>query len=1297
MRASDCSIAVGTLNQYLLFGPQQTEHNASHRPPGRDHLDLDAADIDRQAVQQAQRRFLRRAERVRPPFGLAVRPQAEELFDRLVAGDGPSTIVCDGPAGMGKSTVAGEVIDMAAARGWPILPFRMDEVEADDRTAEAVGRRLNLPACPATLISRVADGSPALLVVDQLDAVSTYSGRIPDVFEAVDEMLETLAYSPNVKVVLIARTIDVEKDPRLTSLVGQEGVVERFSLGLLDDHAVRTVLEAGGTPPQTLGAETLALLRTPLHLAVFCRLTTSARTTAYGSLQELYDQYTDETRREAERTLSHEAWPTITHRLVEEMSRRETVTVPYALLDRFARTDLAVLVSGGTLLHTDNRIGFFHETYFDYLFARSFVLMGKDLHDFLAASGQALFRRAQTRQVLEHLRSTDRESLRHTSVRLLESDVVRPHLRFVVFAVLEQLNATSEDWAALEPRAWAEDATAARLRGLLALPAWFEAADTGNWEKWLAHPDLAPLVFQQLAECTEHHPARVVELLKPYRDADGPWRQRLLDWVSTRPSAFSLDLALTFIDRGDFDDEPNGVAGTGWRFWNLFEHLAERDAPNAIRLLGAFLARGLQRAATAGHGDPFESGHLSLSPGSHVGAVAETAKAAPAAILEHVLPFVIAVAKASRAAHADKSALRPRWAHPPSHINRELDEALYSAVHDALRALAKESPSSLTEAMRLLAASSGRALSFLACRTYTVWNRPDEALAWLTNDIGRLRIGWLDSPCWASRELIAEATRGCGEPALRRLVHLLIRHFPSWERHPENREAFGRTQYVLLSGVVEERRSTEVVNRLGELERKFEGHPPIGPQPVEAHFVGSPVPRSAGEHMTDAQWLRALRKYDEERIDWRRDPPTGGATELASLLRVLSKEQPERFARLACSFDASIPPPAFSAVINGVAGKVDVSTLLDLCVHARRLVGPSVGRDVCSAIWTAASDVAGNPAAIRLLESYVRDPHPAFESALTDAGSGQYYYDGDLLTAGMNSTRGEAALAIGSLLRATDTAVRDLLPMLSRLAHDPIMAVRACAAEAVTALMRHAPGAALDLAEVLFTDAPVDIHGAQTVHTLLTWSLLHDTERFAPELTRALAAPAPAGRHAGVAWAVLAMRGRLLPCLPANPADLTPAARQGAAEAAASDPAYGASLLGEMFHDGEVAVRKAAAHSMHDVASLPPGIADDLIGTFLSSPAFSESPETLARALARSTLRLPSQAIEACRALAAFSEQGSKEGRRGYIVIQRYLIDVVLRLYRQGNPVIRAQCLDIIDDLYRMDAHGLNNALSGER
>ena len=51
--------------------------------------------------------------------------------------------------------------------------------------------------------------------------------------------------------------------------------------------------------------------------------------------------------------------------------------------------------------------------------------------------------------------------------------------------------------------------------------------------------------------------------------------------------------------------------------------------------------------------------------------------------------------------------------------------------------------------------------------------------------------------------------------------------------------------------------------------------------------------------MTDDQWLRAIRKYDSERLYHHRldDGFRGGATELARDLGARVKDAPERFAR----------------------------------------------------------------------------------------------------------------------------------------------------------------------------------------------------------------------------------------------------------------------------------------------------------------------------------------------------------------------------------------------------------------
>lgn len=119
------------------------------------------------------------------------------------------------------------------------------------------------------LLAGVADEAPALLVIDQLDAVSTYNGRMSDAYEAVEDVLAQLVIAPNVKVLLVARTVDIDNDRRLSRLVADPARAVRFPLSVLDLEQVRAVLSANGTDPDSLGLVTLELLRTPLHLSIF--------------------------------------------------------------------------------------------------------------------------------------------------------------------------------------------------------------------------------------------------------------------------------------------------------------------------------------------------------------------------------------------------------------------------------------------------------------------------------------------------------------------------------------------------------------------------------------------------------------------------------------------------------------------------------------------------------------------------------------------------------------------------------------------------------------------------------------------------------------------------------------------------------------------------------------------------------------------------------------------------------------------------------------------------------------------
>src|SRR5262249_8111636 len=152
-----------------------------------------------------------------------------------------------------------------------------------------------------------------------------------------------------------------------------------------------------------------------------------------------------------------------------------------------------------------------------------------------------------------------------------------------------------------------------------------------------------------------------------------------------------------------------------------------------------------------------------------------------------------------------------------------------------------------------------------------------------------------------------------------------------WERRRQ--PSFGITQYRLLGAIDESRRAPRVVKRLQELHRKFGDKGLASPQGLEGGMVESPIAADAVRKMTDAQWRRAIAKYAtgyrEARLRGDRDFLKGGASELAHELEGVTKEDPERFARLALSLTDDVNPAYLDAILRGI-GAAPIPVGIDL-------------------------------------------------------------------------------------------------------------------------------------------------------------------------------------------------------------------------------------------------------------------------------------------------------------------------------------------------------------------------------
>jgi hypothetical protein len=228
---------------------------------------------------------------------------------------------------------------------------------------------------------------------------------MPDAYEAVDEVLNQARLLGNVRVILAVRSIDLEEDPRLRRLAGEN--VPTIKVGELDPDEVRTYLAGIGVTASTLDAATLRLLRLPIHLYVFSELDPAMRSAPYGTLASLYGAFTRAFRARLERGGYSDDWTEVSGALVERMNADEALAVPLAALDNARPLYVEALISANVLIVTEGRVSLFHETYFDYLFAKSFSPRDQALVEWFATSGQGLFRRSQLRQLLHCLRGNE--------------------------------------------------------------------------------------------------------------------------------------------------------------------------------------------------------------------------------------------------------------------------------------------------------------------------------------------------------------------------------------------------------------------------------------------------------------------------------------------------------------------------------------------------------------------------------------------------------------------------------------------------------------------------------------------------------------------------------------------------------------------------------------------------------------------------------------------------------------------------------------------------------------------------
>ncbi|MBQ9669960.1 MAG: ATP-binding protein [Prevotella sp.] len=333
-----------------------------------------------------------------------------------------------GNAGMGKSVVIRKTIQRLEKDGIKCFAIKADKLQPP--VGYTSNEHLELLR---NTFSSLNQEKRSVLVIDQIDALSQYINSDRTKLENITALIKLFSDDKNmrnVRIIVSCRSFDLDFDPKL-SLLGRE---PQIKLGLLAKEDVEEVLDRMKVGLyKELDDKTKTVLQTPQHLNLFCRVYAKNKKKDYYSITELYDELWLQTIGLAEIKINNEIAEKILYDLALKIYDDETLT-PQWDYDTSEFKEANYLISEGIIEQIDNRATFFHQSMYDYVFARYYKKEKRSLiQDLLAKEKhQGIFMRSTVNFVLDYERAKNEKQYKEDVKTILFSGKIRTHIQLML-------------------------------------------------------------------------------------------------------------------------------------------------------------------------------------------------------------------------------------------------------------------------------------------------------------------------------------------------------------------------------------------------------------------------------------------------------------------------------------------------------------------------------------------------------------------------------------------------------------------------------------------------------------------------------------------------------------------------------------------------------------------------------------------------------------------------------------------------------------------------------------------------
>lgn len=378
--------------------------------------------------------------------GLFYREEFDLCIDEINKG---KSLVVHGKAGYGKSGCTQYLINFCDENKIRYISIQLDK-RIPSVSAEHWGKNLGLSASIVQCIHSITKEEPAIIILDQLDALrwtQTHSGESLIVCSEIISQVAriNLEREHKISVVLVCRTFDIENDRNIKKLF-EERINEEYLewskilINELDDNQVKLII---GSEYDNLSKKIKKLLKTPSNLYVWQHIEKNSINKEFSTANQLILEW----------------WNQLTKKYINlgynETNLQETKT---ALIDQFikigrlyiperllttSKVTIDFLCSNSFLIVQEGKIFFTHQTIYDCFIA---LKMFSQFYDGAMVSDivgevnlQTPGRRYQIQMFMQSLLDVDSKDLVRFGIQMLNADGVRFYNKCIFFEILNQI------------------------------------------------------------------------------------------------------------------------------------------------------------------------------------------------------------------------------------------------------------------------------------------------------------------------------------------------------------------------------------------------------------------------------------------------------------------------------------------------------------------------------------------------------------------------------------------------------------------------------------------------------------------------------------------------------------------------------------------------------------------------------------------------------------------------------------------------------------------------------------------